>query len=65
MSAMFNDLMALSLAWKERAQKCRDEAHDQTDWENPGTGANKLLVTATTLEYCAQELQIALQIQDL
>jgi len=52
------EIKSIARGWKERAQKCRDEAHDQIDWDNPGTAANRLLVVAKQLEDCARELEI-------
>lgn len=56
-----SDMVVLLTGWRERAQKCRDEAHDLTDWENPGTAPNRLLTRAKALDDCARELEIAVQ----
>ena len=60
----FSDMVVLLCGWRERAQKCRDEAHATTDWENPGTVPNRLLTRAKALDDCAKELEIALQHND-
>lgn len=52
------ELVILIMAWRSRAQQCRDEAHDNTDWENPGTAPNRLLLRAKALDDCAKELEI-------
>ncbi len=59
--ALMPTIEALAHAWRERAQKCRDEAHDQIDWENPGTAANRLLIVAKQLDDCARELEITIR----
>lgn len=52
------DVVILIQSWRERAQKARDEAHDNIDWDNPGTAPNRLLIASKVLDDCAKELEI-------